>query len=172
MIPGYARLLAFILLFLAALQLPAVFDQYQQRLNQKFNDTQQSLSGFQEAANKHFKGDLKALIEAYRTSSDPAFSDQSPAVAALYRDSVQLQGQIDALKAPLLTQVTQLPQQINRPLLQEVVQQFNYNGSLSQTAIAKVAAVVFVLMLLVETILRTVFNLLAYIFIVPKRVKR
>jgi hypothetical protein len=171
MVIGYMRLLVFIGLLLAALQLPAIFEQYQQRLTARLTETQQSLSSFQEVANKFFQGDLAQLIEEYRTSDEAELRAQSTSVSDAHRQLLKLKTQIDAINAPW-PQILQAHQHINRSVLQEVVQQLEYKSlSVSLLMVAKVTAGVFLSLWVLESLLRLIIAILSYVFYVPKRIK-
>ena len=171
MLMGYLRLLIFIGLLLAALQLPSILDQYQQRLTAQLTQTQQSLLPFQQVANNLFKGDLKQLIEEYRTSKEPEFRAQSTSVSDLHRQLLRLQTQVDAIQVPW-PQKLQAQQHINRPLLKEVVQQFDYKtASVPLMTVLKVTGCVFVVLLILESLLHLIIALFSYVFYVPRRVK-
>ncbi len=172
MITGYLRLLIFVGLFLVALQLPSVFEQYQQRLTAQLTEIQRSLLPFKEVAKKSFNGDLNRLIEEYRTNKEPAFREQSQSVSDLYRQSLKLQAQVELLQAPWPQQLLQWQRHIKNPLLKETLQQLSYTGSLPQIVVVRVITCVFVVLLIAESLLRVFVFLLSYIFYVPRRVKR
>lgn len=171
MLIGYLRLLGFIGLLWVALQLPSIFDQYQQRLTAQLTEAQRSLSPFQEAANKFFQGNLGHLIEEYRTSKDPEFRAQSNSVSDLHRHLLKLQTQVDSINAPW-PQILQARHHIDLPLLKQVVQQLDHNSAtFTVMMIMKVSAFVWVSLLILESLSRLIFAVLHYVFYVPRRIK-
>lgn len=172
MLAGYLRLMVFALLLLVALQVPAFFVHYQQLLHERLVAVEQQLQGFQEAANKHFNGSLSALIESYHTSKDAEFRKQSESVVVLYRQLQRLQAQEAQLQVPWYQLVIKGMPSYDSELLKEAGQKFSYNTSLSQQSIVMVIAVLFIMLLVAESTLRLLLAGIAYVFVVPKRVKR
>jgi len=69
----YLRLILFAAGLLTGVQVPAFVDQYQKRLDAHMLEAKQSLSGFQQTADRYFAGDVQPLITHYRNNQDKVF---------------------------------------------------------------------------------------------------
>ncbi|MEP2651991.1 MAG: DUF2937 family protein [Paraglaciecola sp.] len=69
----YLRLTLFCCGLLIGIQVPAVVDQYEKRINAQLSEAQTILSGFQQTAERYFQGDIHALLKHYELSKDDVF---------------------------------------------------------------------------------------------------
>jgi len=65
-------------------QIPSFVNQYEQRLESHFLESQTNLEGFQVDANKYFNGDIEELIRHYAKDNDPVISDGGESIASLH----------------------------------------------------------------------------------------
>ncbi|NOU49718.1 DUF2937 family protein [Pseudoalteromonas sp. JBTF-M23] len=67
----YLKLTVFVCALLIGVQVPGFVEQYKQNLNARVSESSQSLSAFQNDADKYFAGDINKLIKHYQTNKDP-----------------------------------------------------------------------------------------------------
>jgi hypothetical protein len=80
----YLRLTLFVGGALIGVQIPSFVDQYGQRLESHFLESQTSLEGFQLDADRYFEGDIEKLIQHYIKKADPVISDGGGSIASLH----------------------------------------------------------------------------------------
>jgi len=95
----YSVRIVFVLTLLLGLQLPAVVEQYGQRVDAQYRETQQGLDGFRQVANRYFDGDIEALIAYHERSSDPVFRAEAEPLRQLFSRAQQLASEQQALAA-------------------------------------------------------------------------
>ena len=83
----YIRLTLFVGGALIGVQIPSLVDQYGQRLESHFIESQTSLEGFQLDADKHFDGNIETLVQYYANNTDPVINDGGESIASLYARS-------------------------------------------------------------------------------------
>ncbi|QBY05839.1 DUF2937 family protein [Thalassotalea sp. HSM 43] len=77
MLTFFARLidkLVFAIAGVTAMQLPALMQQYQQRLSGHLSEAQYQLGKYQQIADEHYQGNIASLIEQYRNNTDPGIN--------------------------------------------------------------------------------------------------
>lgn len=88
----YLRLLTFFAAALLGVQLPGLVEQYGQNLAAREAEAARALAPFQADAERHTEGDIDALIERYRASGDPLFTDGGQSISQLAERHEQLAG--------------------------------------------------------------------------------
>lgn len=83
MLRSYLRLCLFAFGLLIGIQVPGFIQAYVHHVEARRLEAQQGLLGFQETAGRFFEGDLNALVEHYRASTDPVIQSDARSVAGL-----------------------------------------------------------------------------------------
>ena len=79
----YLRLSLFVGGALIGVQIPSLVEQYGQRLESHLLESQTSLQGFQQDADKYFQGELAKLIQHYAKNTDPVINDGAESIDRL-----------------------------------------------------------------------------------------
>ncbi|MFT6898882.1 MAG: hypothetical protein ACJA13_003309 [Paraglaciecola sp.] len=82
---------------LTGVQVPAFVYQYQKRLDAHMLEAKQSLSGFQQTADRYFAGDVQQLIGHYRNNQDKVFQEDAQSLQHIYQRVALLQSKWNAL---------------------------------------------------------------------------
>lgn len=74
MLRSYLRLVLFTVGLLFGVQIPGFISDYSKRVEAHLIEAQQAVKGYTATAQQFFKGDIRALIQHYRSSEDPVFA--------------------------------------------------------------------------------------------------
>lgn len=160
MIAGYLRLLFLLPGVLLGTQIPAVIDGYTQRADAHLIEVKRNFSGFQQTANRHFSGDIDALIRHYERSPDPIFRDDAESIRQIYLRLRQLTALSSALNAGRLSQLQQLLAVRETVILDETLTAHIYTIPLTTDALLFGLAVGLLLLLLLEATVRIPLRLI------------
>jgi len=86
----YLRLCLFLGSALIGVQVPSFVEQYGQRLQSHTSESELSLNKFKTDAERFFKGDIKQLIEHYKTSKDKVFIKGGENISSIYQRNTML----------------------------------------------------------------------------------
>lgn len=73
----------FTIFFILGVQLPEFIQQYSQQISGHLAEAKRHLSQFQTLADRHYQGNLNALIDAYQKNADPVIVDTAKIVKQL-----------------------------------------------------------------------------------------
>lgn len=150
----YVRLGLFAVGLLIGVQIPAVVDQYSQRVDARFQEAQLNLSGFQQTADRYFSGDIKKLLSHYQSSGDAVFEADAKNIERIYNRVVYLEQELAALHQPILVKTFHVIFRHDDKLMQETMTQYSYTVPLSPQALSWGAFVALFLAAMVEGFLR------------------
>ncbi|AYC33666.1 DUF2937 family protein [Pseudomonas cavernae] len=136
MLRSYLRLVLFALGLLVGVQVPGFINDYGQRVEAHRLESERSLQGFRETAQRFFQGDLHALVAHYRASDDPVMQSDAQSVAQLVERFAQLEGEWSAMQGPWYARAWHVAVTADRQLLTETWQGYNYQILLQPQAIA------------------------------------
>lgn len=153
MIRSYLRLALFALGLLLGVQVPGFIDDYAKRVEAHRLESEQSLSGFRDTAQRFFDGDLQRLVGHYRNSSDPVMQSDARSVGLLVERSTLLEQEFLAMQGPWYRQVWHLATAADAQLLTETRAAYRYQVLLAPEAIAWGIACALFLAWVVESIL-------------------
>lgn len=86
---------------LGAACIPSFIAQYRQRLGGRLDQVLRDLAPFQEIANRHHGGDIRALIDHHLRSTDATFHAEGSAIQAMVDAAQQLRAAVEGLSAGL-----------------------------------------------------------------------
>nr|WP_136252079.1 DUF2937 family protein [Ningiella ruwaisensis] len=155
---NYIRLFIFAFGVLIGLQIPNFVNQYEQHVNAHLAEARLNLAGFIHTAERHFKGDLNALISHYANSSDRVFSDDAKTIRYIAQRVAMLESQSSILSETSSAQgqihaVFFVAKQVNSPLFKETLNAYQYNIPLSLTALIWAIAVGFLIALIFDSLI-------------------
>ncbi|MDU0352864.1 DUF2937 family protein [Paraglaciecola aquimarina] len=125
-ITDYLRLIVFCSGLLMGIQIPAVVDQYQKRVDAHLTEATDLLAGFQQTADRYFDGNMQALINHYEKSDDAIFRDDAVNIRFMSERVSALQAEMAALQRNLVLRASHVLFFANPKLLSETMQQYSY----------------------------------------------
>lgn len=146
----YLRLVVFGAGLLSGIQIPALVDQYSQRVDAHLVEARQNLSGFEQTAMRFFGGDLNKLIAHYRASQDPVFVADADSIQAIRQRVNLLTYEQQQLQQHALLRTYHVLFEGQAQLREETLQHYSYTVPLNPQALAWGLALAFLLSLLVE----------------------
>ncbi|MBA1320705.1 DUF2937 family protein [Pseudomonas plecoglossicida] len=153
MFRSYLRLLLFTCGLLVGIQVPGLVKDYGQRVEARVLESREALSGFQETAQRFFKGDLQALLQHYRTSEDPVFISDANSIESLLVRNQLLENEWQAMQGSWLSQSWHVLAQADPQLREETLNSYSYQILLVPEAIGWGLSAGFVLAFVVESVL-------------------
>lgn len=125
-ITDYIRLILFCGGLLMGIQIPAVVDQYEKRVDAHLVEALDLIAGFQQTADKYFNGDMQALVGHYQKSDDVIFRDDAVNIQFINDRVMQLQYEIQALRQSSIFRTSHVLLTPNSKILTETIQQYSY----------------------------------------------
>lgn len=135
MLRSYLRLVLFAFGLLLGVQVPGFVDDYAKRVEAHLLESEQSLKGFRETAQRFFNGDLDALVTHYRVSNDPVMRSDAQSVAHLVDRSALLAEESRAMQGPWYAQAWHLATAADSELVKETLQAYRYQVLFTPEAI-------------------------------------
>ncbi|MFM4803702.1 DUF2937 family protein [Aeromonas bivalvium] len=132
---SYLRMVLFALGLLAGVQLPGLLDLYFQRIDARLQQAELSLSPFRANAERHFAGDLGALLGHYQQSQDPVVRGDAEGIRQLIEQQRMLRQEQALAAAPWYRQALHLLGGANRDLVGDTLAHYGYVVPLKQEAI-------------------------------------
>ncbi len=100
MLRSYLRLVLFTAGLMIGVQIPGFISDYSKRVEAHLIEARQSLNGYNDTAQRFFKGDVQALIQHYRSSDDPVFRTDADNISNLLNRAQALDREWLALQGP------------------------------------------------------------------------
>ncbi|MGJ8681530.1 DUF2937 family protein [Paraglaciecola sp.] len=163
-ITDYFRLILFCSGLLMGIQIPAVVDQYEKRVDAHLLEAKDLIAGFQQTADKYFNGDMLALVAHYEKSDDVIFRDDAINIRYMSDRVTQLQSELSALAQSSIFRTTHVLLTPNSKILKETMQQYSYVILINPIALVWGLVSGF----LVAALLDFVFGLIGYVFVSRK----
>jgi hypothetical protein len=172
MLRGYLRLVVFAVGLLVGVQAPGFVDQYAKRVSAHYFEAQHNFSGFQQAANQYFNGDVSALVAHHLASPDAVFKGEAKTIGDLFARLKALSAELAALSGSSISRLVHILVNPNHDILQETAAAYSYTVPLSPDALAYGVIVGLVASLAVELILAGLFGLMRNQWHRARRVRR
>ena len=153
MFRDYVRLMIFAAGLLIGVQLPGFVDQYAKRVDAHYQEAKHNFSGFQQTADRHFGGDVEAMIQHHLNSGDVVFQEDGDSIRKIWL-RVQLLGkELQAVQQPFLQRSFHVLFAANEELMAETRLNYTYVVPLNQEAVIAGVLLGFVIALLVELLI-------------------
>lgn len=154
----YLRLSLFCTGLLVGIQVPALVDQYANRVDAHLTEAQTNLAGFRQTAERFFDGDLNRLIAHYRASDDPVFNADAASI-----EGIQLRVQVLLDEQQQLARIAPLRAfhvfaRSNQTILDETMQAYTYTVPINPGALAWGLSLAVALSVLVELVVTLLFS--------------
>ena len=131
----YLKLVVFVTGVLVGIQVPGFIDQYGKNLSARVAESNQSLSQFQDDADKYFAGDLDKLIDYYSQKSDPVIVSGGESIESILSRNRYLTQALDAFnQSPAAAYIHVFMSPVIE-IRQAVWENFSYGVMLDGTAI-------------------------------------
>ncbi|MDF1593106.1 MAG: DUF2937 family protein [Desulfobacterales bacterium] len=154
LIKEYTRLITFAVGILIGVQVPNFIDQYAKRISAHYIEAKVNFSGYQQTADKHFGGNVEALLAHYVSSTDTVFKDDAKNIKQIYKRQQGFFAELKALDRSLFRKIFHVIFYADNDVLQETITEFSYTVPLNHEAI--------VCGLLLGLILSLIFELVAF----------
>lgn len=135
MFRAYLRLVCFAFGLLLGVQVPGLIDQYAKRVDAHRIEAEENFAGFRLIAEQMFHGDVDALIDHHRRSSDPVFKREADTIESNYSRLQMLNQEWQALQGSLVHKLLHVAFKPNRELLKETLDSYSYTVPLNAAAI-------------------------------------
>ena len=122
----YLRLILFCSGLLIGIQVPAVVDQYEKRIDAHLSEALQILAGFQQTADSFFNGSVQDLVKHYERSDDPVFNKDARNIRFISERVATLQAESQTLKKPALWRVLHVITTPDQQIIHQTMQQYSY----------------------------------------------
>lgn len=153
MFRDYVRLMVFAVGLLAGVQLPGFVDQYAKRVDAHYQEAKLNFAGFQQTADRHFGGDVEAMIQHHLASGDVVFQEDGDSIRKIWQ-RVQLLGkELQAVQQPFLQRSFHVLFAANDELMAETRLNYTYVVPLNQEAVLAGITIGFVVALLIELLI-------------------
>lgn len=153
MIRDYLRLIVFAAGLLAGVQLPGFVDQYAKRVDAHYQEARRNFAGFQDTADRHFNGDVDAMIEHHMESADVVFREDGASIRRLWLRVQLLTQELAAVQQPFLKRSAHVLFHANDELMAETRVNYTYVVPLDQEAVISGIGIGVLAALLAELIL-------------------
>ncbi|MCF2949500.1 DUF2937 family protein [Paraglaciecola aquimarina] len=165
-ITDYFRLILFCSGLLMGIQIPAVVDQYQKRVDAHLVEAKELIAGFQQTADKYFNGDMSALVAHYEKSDDVIFRDDAKNIRFMSDRLNLLKAELAALQQSSIFRTSHVLLTPDSKILKETMQQYSYVILINPVALVWGLVSGF----LVAALLDVIFGMLGYVFVGRKKV--
>jgi hypothetical protein len=122
----YLRLILFCSGLLIGIQVPAVVDQYEKRIDAHLSEALQILAGFQQTADRYFNGSVQDLVKHYESSDDPVFNDDARNIRFISERVATLQAEAHTLEQAAVWRVLHVVTSPDKQIIQQTMQQYSY----------------------------------------------
>jgi len=150
LIKRYCLQIVFAICVLIGLQLPHFLQQYELRLQGHFIEASRQLAEYQSLADKHYAGDLQALINQHQQSDTAVFREQADIIKGSDARVRYLQQKIAQLSSPIWVRLGLLTKEIGRPIFNETWRHYQANIVLNYESLSVGVVVAVLLMLSIE----------------------
>tara|TARA_R110000868_G_scaffold150167_6_gene373157 strand:+ start:3229 stop:3768 length:540 start_codon:yes stop_codon:yes gene_type:complete len=122
----YLRLILFCSGLLIGIQVPAVVDQYEKRIDAHLSEALQILAGFQQTADRYFNGSVEDLVKRYDSSDDPVFNNDARNIRFISERVAALQAEAQTLQQAAVWRVLHVITTPDKQIIQQTMQQYSY----------------------------------------------
>jgi hypothetical protein len=122
----YLRIILFCGGLLIGIQIPAVVDQYAKRIDAHLSEALEVFAGFQQTADRYFKGNIQDLISHYKSSDDAVFKNDASNILFISKRVIHLKSEQAALKQSALIRTAHVLFFPDNKVFQQTLDQYSY----------------------------------------------
>ncbi|MEP1448079.1 MAG: DUF2937 family protein [Paraglaciecola sp.] len=122
----YLRLILFCSGLLMGIQIPAVVDQYEKRVDARLSEALDIFAGFQQTADRYFGGNVEDLVKHYESSEDVVFNDDARNIRFISDRVATLQQETQSLQQQALWRVLHVVTSADKQIINETMEQYSY----------------------------------------------
>jgi len=149
----YFRLILFCSGLLIGIQVPAVVDQYEKRIDAHLTEALQIFAGFQQTADRYFNGSVQNLVKHYEGSDDPVFNNDARNIRYILERVAALQAEAQTLQQAALWRVLHVITAPDKQIIQQTMEQYSYMILIDPQALIWGVICGFLIAILLEAIL-------------------
>jgi len=138
---------------LVGMQIPAFIDQYHKRVDAHLSEAQTNFDGFQRTADRHFRGDVEAMLAHHQQSPDPVFNEDADSIRQIWLRVKLWRSEMDALSKGWLQSAWHIVFHANTDIYRETRTAFTHSIPLTQEAIIAALLLGFLAAFIVELLL-------------------
>ncbi len=153
MFRDYIRLMVFAAGLLAGVQLPGFVDQYAKRVDAHYQEAKHNFAGFQQTADRHFGGDVEAMIQHHLNSGDVVFQEDGDSIRSIWQRVQLLAAEQAAMQQAFLPRAVHALFSANDELLAETRLNYTYVVPLNQDAVLSGIGIGLITALLIELLI-------------------
>ena len=153
MFRDYVRLMVFAVGLLAGVQLPGFVDQYAKRVDAHYQEAKLNFAGFQQTADRHFGGDVEAMIQHHLISGDVVFQEDGDSIRKIWLRVQELTKELQAVQQPFLQRSFHVLFAANDELMAETRLNYTYVVPLNQEAVLAGIVLGFLVALMIELLI-------------------
>lgn len=146
----YLRLIIFAAGLLAGVQLPGFVDQYAQRVDAHYQEAKLNFAGFQQTADRHFGGDVEAMIRHHLASGDVVFQEDGDSIRQIWQRVQLLSRELAAVRQPFPQRAIHVLFTADDELMAETRLNYTYVVPLNQYAVISGILIGLLLALIIE----------------------
>lgn len=135
MIRGYTRLIFFAIGMVIGLQVPAFVDLYAQRVNAHYLEVVANFSGFQKTADRHFNGNVEAMIRHHENSGDKVFIEGGENIRSIWLRLQRFERENQLMQKGLHERVWHVLTAPDKELFSESKSTYNYTVPINADAV-------------------------------------
>ena len=158
MLRAYVRLVMFALGLLVGMQLPSFIDQYQKRVDAHLLEAEDNFQLFQRTADRHFGGDVDAMIAHHEKSPDPVFNEDADSIRHLWQRVQLWRIENDALSHGWIASAWHIAFHANADIYRETYHAFTHTIVLTQEAIVAALVSAVTLAFIIELLLVLIYR--------------
>ncbi|NQD38235.1 DUF2937 family protein [Permianibacter sp. IMCC34836] len=159
MFRDYIRLMVFAVGLLAGVQLPAFVDQYAKRVDAHYLEAKGNFAGFQDTADRHFNGDVDAMIQHHRQSGDVVFQEDADSIEKIWQRLQLLAAEQLAMQKPFPLRAFHALFAANDELMAETRINYSYVVPLNQDAVIAGVSIGLLAALVIELLIMALARL-------------
>ena len=157
----YLKIVVLLIGVLVGIQVPGFVDQYGKNLASRVSESDNSISRFQNDADKYFSGDIDKLIQHYRTTSDPVIASGGESIESLFVRNRSLLNAYEEFTKSTYSSYYHVTTNPVQEIMSDTWQRYTHSVVLnSQAIIAGIICAVTILVL---------FELLIFLLVLPAR---
>lgn len=135
---------------LLGIQIPNFVDQYEKRLDAHLSEVKNNLQGYQDIADRLYRGSIPTLIAKHEQSEDAVFKQEAQPIANIFHRYEHFTKEQAALATGLIGKLTHLATQGDRELIDETFQEYSFTIPLNKSAVVAGFTLMIIVVLITE----------------------